>query len=106
MITLFTEVEKHKLEIEKLKQKLADAEATLFIYEDPNGKIKQGALNFMTHIASHSSERLIVLEYSEFLKSIHIPNTYTKYNRIRAMLDFPNKELPKFTQFEIDQEDL
>lgn len=84
---------------------ISDAEATLFIYEDPNGKIKQGALNYMQHVALHSSERLIVLEYSDFLKSIYNYHTYTRYDRIMASIS-PEKELPEFTQVVLNQADL
>lgn len=85
---------------------ISDAEATLFIYEDPNGKIKQGALNYMQHVALHSNERLIVLEYSDFLKSIYNYHTYTMCERIMAIASDPVKELPVFTKAELNHKDI
>lgn len=48
---------------------ISDAEATLLIYEDPNNSIKKGALEYIRFMALNSSERLIVLSFSEFIQS-------------------------------------
>ncbi len=85
---------------------ISDADATLFVYEDPNNKIKQGALNYMEHVALHSSERLIVLEFSDFLKSIYNHHTYTKADRRRASILYPENELPEFTQVDLNLKDI
>lgn len=84
---------------------ISDAQATLFIYEDPNGKIKQGALNYIKHVALHSSERLIVLEYSNFLKSVYDHHTYSKADRLKASILYP-ENVPEFTQVEMNQKDI
>jgi hypothetical protein len=49
---------------------ISDAEATLFVYQAPNHNIKKGALSYMEHVALHSNERLIMLEYSDFIQSL------------------------------------
>ena len=49
---------------------ISDAEVTLFIYADPQKKIKSGAIEYIKHSALHSGERLIVLDIMEFIKVI------------------------------------
>lgn len=49
---------------------ISDADATLFLYEDPLKNIKRGALDFMYDKALHSGERLIVMEFDHFLACI------------------------------------
>ncbi len=49
---------------------ISDAEATLFVYADPNNKIKSGAIEYIRHTALNSGERLIVLDDQEFDNTI------------------------------------
>lgn len=50
---------------------ISDAEATLFVYEDPQKNIKRGALDFMYDKALNSGERLIVMDFESFLANVN-----------------------------------
>ncbi|WP_299022173.1 PD-(D/E)XK nuclease superfamily protein [uncultured Photobacterium sp.] len=50
---------------------ISDAEATLFVYEDPLKNIKRGALEFMYDKALNSGERLIVMDFDCFLANVN-----------------------------------
>ncbi|KPL99503.1 PD-(D/E)XK nuclease superfamily protein [Vibrio splendidus] len=50
---------------------ISDAEATLFVYEDPLKNIKRGALEFMYDKALNSGERLIVMDFDSFLANVN-----------------------------------
>ncbi|MFA0155931.1 PD-(D/E)XK nuclease superfamily protein [Vibrio sp. 10N.261.46.A3] len=52
---------------------ISDAEATLFVYEDPQKNIKRGALEFMYDKALNSGERLIVMDFNSFLDNVNNP---------------------------------
>ncbi|MEZ9540461.1 PD-(D/E)XK nuclease superfamily protein [Vibrio sp. 10N.286.48.C11] len=50
---------------------ISDAEATLFVYEDPLKNIKRGALEFMYDKALNSGERLIVMDFDSLLANVN-----------------------------------
>ncbi|WP_028868710.1 PD-(D/E)XK nuclease superfamily protein [Psychromonas arctica] len=50
---------------------ISDAEATLFVYQDPLKNIKRGALEFMYDKALNSGERLIVMDFDSFLANVN-----------------------------------
>lgn len=50
---------------------ISDAEATLFVYDDPLKNIKRGALEFMYDKALNSGERLIVMDFDSFLANVN-----------------------------------
>lgn len=72
---------------------ISDAEATLFVYQSPDNKIKKGALNYMNHVALHSSKRLIILEYSDFVQSLS--QSYNVNFDEKQFITFPLPEILK-----------
>jgi len=50
---------------------ISDADATLFVYQDPLNNIKRGALEFMHDKALNSEERLIVMDFDSFLACVN-----------------------------------
>ena len=57
---------------------ISDAETTILIYDDPNSKIKAGALDWAKNLAFISHGRFIVYSLSEFINVVN--SIYTKIN--------------------------